>query len=144
MVIGAISIGSDQVTGKRKAMKSAYTILIADRNPHVREFLKREMTGDGYDVRLARNGHEVLQYAYSSEQLHLLILDPDLPGVHELTVLENLQNRIPSLPIVVHTFLADYVNEPVMLSVAALVEKKGTNVDRLKQVVCDVLRKAYG
>jgi DNA-binding NtrC family response regulator len=126
------------------AMNSAYVILIADRNPHVREFLKREMTADGYHVRLAKSADEILQLALSSEHLDLVILDPDLPGVSELALVKILQDKTPSLPIVVHTFLADYVNEPVMLRVAALVEKKGSNVDRLKQVVCDVLRKTYG
>lgn len=125
-------------------MEGRFTILIADRNRHVREFLKREMLADGYRVELASNGREVLEWIYRRHPLDLLILDLDLPGVGETSLFERLQNRVPTLPVVVHTFLSEYISHPAVLSSAALVEKKGNNIDRLKQVVYDVLRKFYG
>jgi len=118
-----------------------FTILIADRNRHVREFLKREMEAEGYRVRLAKSGREVLKLVYHHEPLDLLILDPDLPDADESSLLKKLQDRALNLPVVVHTFLTDYANNPAVLSMAAFVEKGGNSIERLKKVVFDILRK---
>ena len=79
-------------------MKKEYKILIADRNSHVREFLKREMLAEGYIVQLAENGREVLKWTYSREPIDLLILDPDLPDAEESLLLKKAQakNSLPS------------------------------------------------
>jgi len=124
-------------------MKNEFTILIADRNPHVRGFLKREMTAEGYRVQLAKNGREVVDRAYRNEPMDLLIVDIDLPDADEISVLEKIQNRIPTLPVVVHTFLVEYLEHAAILSTGAFVEKEGTNIDRLKKVVGEVLRRMY-
>lgn len=122
-------------------MEEKFTILIADRNPHIREFLKREMMAEGYQVRLARNGREVLRWVYHPDPLHLLILDPDLPDAGEVPVLEKLNDRIPTLPVVVHTFLSDYVHYPPLVSTDVFVEKEGTSIEGLKKVIDKILRK---
>jgi DNA-binding NtrC family response regulator len=120
-------------------VKHRFTILIADRNPNIREFLKREMMAEGYQVRLARNGKEVLRWVYHQDPLDLLILDPDLPDAGEVPLLEKLSNRIPTLPVVVHTFLSDYTNYPALVSSDVFVEKKGTSIEGLKKVIGKIL-----
>ena len=120
-------------------MEKEFTILIADRNRHVRELLKREMRAEGYRVRLAKNGREVLDQVYQYEPLDLLILDLDLPDAGEVAVLERIEDRIPSLPVVVHTFLSDYANNRGVLGAAVFVEKKGSSIESLKRVVFEVL-----
>ena len=124
-------------------MKQVFNILIADRNPHVREFLKREMMADGYQVRLAENGRQLLKLVYHHDHLDLLIVDPDLPDIDVSSLLTKLQNRIPSLPVVVHTFLSDYSDHPDVLQAFPFVEKKGSSIERLKKVVFDSLQKYY-
>ena len=124
-------------------MQEQFTILIADRNPHVRLFLKREMTEEGYHVRLAKTAGEVLELVSNRDHLDLLILDLDLPDVSGLDILHKLQERFPVLPVIVHTFLSEYVNHSFVLSSAAFVEKEGSNIDRLKTVVREILRKSY-
>ncbi|UCF85874.1 MAG: response regulator [Desulfobacteraceae bacterium] len=124
-------------------MKKQFTILIADRNRYVREFLRRELIGQGYQVKLAKSGREVLELVFKQEHLDLLILDLDLPDAKELSILEKVGDRIPTLPVVVHAFLSDYPDYPSIFSTTAFVEKKGTNIDHLKQVVLEVLRKSY-
>jgi DNA-binding NtrC family response regulator len=126
-----------------KIMQESFSILIADRNPHVRRFLKREMMGEGYHVRMAKTAREVLELVFDREPLDLLILDLDLPDASELDILQKLQERFPVLPVVVHTFLSEYVNHSFVLSSAAFVEKEGSNIDRLKTVVREILRKNY-
>ena len=76
-------------------MKKQFKILIADPNSNVREFLRREMTAEGYLVELAENGREVLKWAYHREPADLLILDPDLPDAEESLMLKKLRQRIP-------------------------------------------------
>ena len=124
-------------------MKQIFTILIADRNPHVREFLKREMMADGYRVRLAENGRQLLKLVYHHDHLDLLIVDPDLPDIDVSSLLTKLQNRIPSLPVVVHTFLSDYSDHLDVLQAFPFVEKRGSSIERLKKVVFDSLQKYY-
>lgn len=121
----------------------AFTLLIADRNPHVRDFLKREMIAEGYHVQLAKNGRDVLDRIHHDEPLDLLVLDPDLPDVGDLSILERLQEELPGLPIVLHTFLSEYRSHSGVLSAGAFVEKDGSNIDALKTVILEMLRKAY-
>lgn len=120
-------------------MKKQTTILIADRNPHVREFLKREMASEGYTVRLAKNAQEVHDRIYQSEDLDLVILDPDLPGKDKTTVLTEIQDRVPSLPLVLHMFASENNTDDILPADAVYVEKSGTSILYLKQIVADLL-----
>jgi DNA-binding NtrC family response regulator len=124
-------------------MKKGFTILIADRNPHVRELLKREMVAEGYRVRLAENGRDVLKWSYDSNALDLLILDPDLPDIGESVLFSRLADRIPALPMVIHALSSDCAS-PDMISgsLVAFVEKGGSSIESLKQVTADFLNKA--
>ena len=122
-------------------MEKEFKILVADRNQHVREFIKRELMAEGYKVRLAKNVQEVLKNVFYPETLDLLILDPDLPGTDKLSLLKELQDRIPTLPVVVHTYLSDYNDHTNILSKLAFVEKSGSSVEGLKKMVFEILRK---
>ena len=125
-----------------EALKKRFTILIADRNPHVREFLKREMMAEGYHILLAKSVQEVLKFIYDNNRpLDLLILELDLPDTGGLPILKKLEDRIPNLPVVVHTYLSEYLNHPAVLCAAAIVEKKGNSIDHLKKAVSSTLRK---
>jgi len=118
-------------------LKSEFTMLIADRNPHVRQLLKREMTAEGYRVAVAKDGRDVLQRAFSQEPLDLLIFDPDLPDAAE--IIGRLNDRIPRLPVIVHSLETDHSNYPSGNSHIVFVEKRGNSVERLKKVVSKLL-----
>ncbi|QTA83026.1 Two component system response regulator [Desulfonema limicola] len=121
-------------------MKKNYKILIADRNPHVRKFLKREMSAAGYQVQLAETGHEVLRCVYADESLDLLILDTDLPDTDEAFIMQKLQNRLPYLPMILHTFPFDEIMGGEM-SMAKIVEKSGSSVEQLKKAAFEILNR---
>ena len=72
-------------------MESHYTLLIADKNPHIREFLKRELSSNGYAVHLAENCCQVLMII--GDNIDLLILDPELPDAEETNILEKLKEK---------------------------------------------------
>ena len=120
-------------------MNKQHTILIADRNSHVRGFLKRELTAEGYDIRLAKCGLEVLKWAYRLEPLDLIILDLDLPDIDEQSLFSKLNDRIPVLPIVIHAFQPEGAKSAVEYEYAVFVEKGGNSIEKLKKVVNDIL-----
>lgn len=120
-------------------MKQEFSILIADRNPHVRDLLKREMDLEGYRVCTAKNAQQVLNRVFSREPLDLVILDLDLPEAHETCLLEKIHDRIPPLPVVVHSFVSDYTKYPVLLDAAGVVEKNGSSIVKVKEVVSELL-----
>lgn len=122
-------------------MDGPIDILIADRNPHVREFLRRELAREGYRVRIARSGKELIQVVYHEEIIGLLILDPDLPDVEISLTMRKLKNRIPFLPVVIHTHASDWEENGYGLRHVVFVEKRGNSVERIKAVALEILRK---
>jgi len=135
------SEGRDVIRITDITMKQEYTILIADRNPHVRAFLKREMENRGYQILLAGSGHEVLKWVFGTERLHLLIIDPDLPDVGRSQILKELQNRIPPLPTIIHSFSIENDILSATSDHIAFVEKGGESIERLKQISVELLKK---
>lgn len=123
-------------------MRDGITILIADRNPHVRELLKREIIAEGYRVQLARNGREVLNWSYDSGRIDLLILDPDLPDIDASNLLSRLAERIPALPMIIHTFFSDYTVPADISEIVASIEKGESSIEYLKQVVANFVNKS--
>lgn len=122
-------------------MANIFHILVADRNRHVREFLRRELISEGYRVELAKDDRELLQMI-ETEAPDLLILDLEIPYGGGLAVLQRLKDRNPRVPVVIHTFLTEYANHPVVQGQASFVEKMA-NTDILKAAITEMLRKSY-
>jgi DNA-binding NtrC family response regulator len=120
-----------------------FTILIADRNPHIRDFLRRELISAGYRVQLAKDSRKLLRMTRVDDSPDLLILDLEIPHVNGLQILEQLQDRGPMLPVVIHTFLMEYANHPAVQKATAFVEKTGNNIDNLKAVIVGALANWY-
>jgi DNA-binding NtrC family response regulator len=117
-------------------------ILIADRNRHVRDFLRRELSAEGYQVDVARDGREVLGRINGDNPPHLLILDLEIPYLDEPEVWSRLEDRQPALPVVIHTFLPEYPTNLTLPIAATFLEKKG-DTDLLKTVVAQVIEEHY-
>ena len=121
-------------------MNRPVILLIADRNPHVREFLKREMMADGYQIRLVKSGQELIDAIHNPATLpDLVILDPDLPDANDLSLLHHIHQIVPGLPIVIHTLQTEMIHQLDAVHPVIFVEKKGSSVDHLKQAVKDLL-----
>ena len=67
-------------------MANTCKILLADRNRHVRDLLRRELSAEGYVVEVARDGREVLERLNGDDPPHLLILDLEIPYLDETEV----------------------------------------------------------
>jgi DNA-binding NtrC family response regulator len=123
-------------------VERTFTILIADRNPRIRQFLMREFTEEGYRVLLAQDKDDLLRIIRRDDTLDLLILDDEMLVPEEARIVEQLANRVPHLPLIVHSFSAECTEESLAREAAALVEKKG-NVGELKNAVDRVLHSEY-
>lgn len=97
------------------------------------------MTAEGYRVLQAKDRREVLKRAFSRTPLDLLIFDLDLPDAGELEIFEKLSDRIPQLPVVLHSFRTDRDKFPEAVIPAVFVEKRGNSVERLKIVIAEML-----
>ncbi len=115
-----------------------FTILIADRNPHVRELLKRELASAGYRIHLAKTAQEVVELAFKAESPDLLIMDPDLPDNGTLAPLRRLKERIPTLPLVLHAHGADSANGLEGVAINDIIEKSGNSIENVKKAVARI------
>jgi Response regulator containing CheY-like receiver, AAA-type ATPase, and DNA-binding domains len=123
-------------------MKENFTLLIADRNHNIREFLQRELITDGYRVLLACDGRQVLKII-ENETPDLLIIDLDIPYADELRVFERLQDAHQVIPVLVHTLPSGETINAFIQRAAGFVEKDGNNITNLKDTITQVLRKHY-
>ncbi len=126
---------------KGKSLKREYTILIADRNSNVREFLKREMVKEGFRVIQAEKARDVIKMVYQYYPLDLVLLDPNLTDMEKSVLLKKIASRIPPLPVIVHAFDSDDTDYFSYLKQDAFVEKGGQSIEKLKKVVWDMLEK---
>jgi DNA-binding NtrC family response regulator len=113
-------------------VSTASNIIVADRNPHVRQFLKREFGAVGYHVHLAENAKEVIEIAHQSGTCDVLVLDPDLPDTDPALLLDELCTYIPRLPVVIHSISSNI----------KIIEKSGNSVETLKELVAGILQKS--
>ena len=124
-------------------MKENFTLLIADRNRNIREFLQRELTTDGYRVLLACDGRQVLKII-ENEAPDLLIIDLDIPYVEELRVFEKrLQDMNQFIPLLVHTLPPGDMTNSFIQQASGFVEKDGNNITNLKDTITQLLQKHY-
>lgn len=122
-------------------MTETYKILVADRNRHVRDFLRRELSAEGYRVEVAADGREILSRINGADPPHVLILDLEIPYLDE-PVWCRLRDCQPALPLVIHTLLPHAPMEQILPGAAAFLEKKG-DTDLLKTVLAEVIGRYY-
>jgi len=123
-------------------MPDGFSVLITDRNRHVRNFLRRELTTEGYLVEVAADGRDLMRKIGAREPPDLLILDLEIPYSGGPAILERLRRMNSGLPVIIHAFATEDASHPAVQRTAAFVEKMG-NTDRLKETVLEVLKEYY-
>jgi DNA-binding NtrC family response regulator len=114
-------------------------LLVVDRNPHIRAYLRREFVMEGYRVRQAESFREALRLIDEQKKVDLMIIDPDLPDAEETLLFGTLQSLLVRMHIVIHTLMADYPTHAEVPSRAVFIEKDGNSIERLKQAVAHQL-----
>lgn len=120
-------------------MGSANEIIIADRNPRIREFLRRELAAIGHHVRAVESAHDLLQMIYSDKRIDLLVLDPDFPYIDAFELARKIVNRIPQTPVVLHCIQGADDFSGFDGAQVVHIEKNGSSVEVLKETIHRIL-----
>jgi len=78
------------------------TILIVDDEPTILQSLSGILTDEGFDVALASNGYEALQYI-ENEAPDLVLLDVWMPGIDGIETLQEIRKKYPNTQVVMIT-----------------------------------------
>jgi CheY-like chemotaxis protein len=83
---------------------TSLTIAITDRNPHVREFLGRELAGLGHEVSVFVGREALLEVLRGLRPPQVLLLDPEALGTGLSEVARVLTDRPGQVAVVLHVF----------------------------------------
>lgn len=106
-------------------------IAITDRNPHVREFLCRELCGEGHRAGALAGTGQLLESLCGARPPQVLVLDPEAAGPRLPEVAAALRER-PWVLVLLHVFEGE---EPAPGFEGALVVEKEPHVGALKAAV---------
>jgi DNA-binding response OmpR family regulator len=120
-------------------MSRKYTLLIADNNIHVRNFLARELNDPDYDILQAANHMQLFSRIYGKQTPDLIVFDLDIPYINCLDVLRQIQDITPPIPVIVYTYLLEYKDHPLVKQAQGFVEKSG-DIIALREKIAEVLR----
>jgi DNA-binding NtrC family response regulator len=119
------------------------TIIIADRNRNVRDLLRREFELEGFRVKTAGNGEELILMAHKDEAADLVVMDLDLPLLSGEVLLQSFEKSRPAIPVVVHSNQVAPHDLKRFPCVVACIEKGESleSLDQLKKTVFDIIKK---
>lgn len=107
-------------------------IAITDRNPHVREFLCRELAEAGHRAGALAGAAQLLEALSGSRPPQLVVLDPEAIGPRLAEVAKKLKAHSGRVSVVLHVFEGE---EPQPGFEGALVVEKEPHVGALKAAV---------
>jgi len=112
------------------------TLLIVDDHEMVREGLRYAFSGTGIEVIEASDGGTGLTLVFD-EEVDIVLLDVDMPGLDALEVLDRIKQQEPDLPVLMHSChdRFTYVERSIELGAAGYIIK-GPN----KTKVIDAVR----
>ncbi|MFH2132774.1 MAG: response regulator [bacterium] len=119
-------------------MKKELRILIADRNRHVRDYLKRELSREHHEVLLADGVDEIMRLVQQQQPFNLIILDPDLLDMDNPSLLKRILGRMKQTPVIMHTYQSNITDEPFEDFQVSLIEKKGNSIENIKNFITNI------
>jgi len=81
-------------------------VLVVDDDPRLREFMRVNLTMEGYSVREAASAEEALE-AIEDTAPELVLLDVVMPGVDGWQMLQRMQERHGSIPVIMFSGKVD-------------------------------------
>ncbi|MBW2617810.1 MAG: hypothetical protein JRC92_02905 [Deltaproteobacteria bacterium] len=121
-------------------MGAPLTLAVTDCNRRVRQFLRRELTAEGYLVEEVASEVGLWRVLSGQRPPALVILDPEISQGRAERLLVRLQTSHPELPMVIHSFASEESASFPLGPWRVFVEKGGNSIDRLKAVVAALLR----
>ena len=121
-------------------MKEKFIILVADRNKHIRELLKRELSDDGYQVILAKTVAEVVTIVSSVDPIHLIVIDDDLPDGGLVDIMLKLKGRLDRIPVVHHSCHRNHSTDIALSRTIYDIEKGRDSISRIRILADQISR----
>lgn len=87
------------LTGTAEGLAVVETVLVADDAPALRDLMATSLLRRGYEVRVARNGHDALAIAAGMSSIDLLVSDLSMPQVDGVTLARRLRETRHQLPV---------------------------------------------
>ena len=82
-------------------------VLVVDDDDHMREYMRASLEIEGYTVHEARNAEEGLSFLESDHQPQLILLDVMMPGTDGWEMLQRIQERHGSIPVIMFSGQVD-------------------------------------
>ncbi|RJP79213.1 MAG: response regulator [Desulfobacteraceae bacterium] len=118
-----------------------FIILVADRNKHIRELLKRELSDDGHQVIPAKTAAEVVEIVSTVNPIHLIIIDFDLPDRDSADIMRKLKSRFDDIPVIIHSHGSERQTGFLPSRQIYEIEKGSTSISQIKVLVDQISRR---
>ncbi|HHO76043.1 MAG TPA: response regulator [Deltaproteobacteria bacterium] len=115
-------------------------ILLVEDDIHLQFLIKEELGDDGYDVSIASNGREALNYLFGGyeKEPDLIIMDIRMPKMDGLDTMGHILKSRIDKPLIIHTAYSSYKDDPLISAADAYV-LKSPDFTRLKTVINDLI-----
>jgi CheY-like chemotaxis protein len=110
------------------------SILLADDNKNIREFCKRELEDEGYQVRLAADGFEAIA-SFRGQSPDMVVLDIAMPILDGLQVLEQIRAIDPRMPVVLFSAYDGALSADPRSGLATACVQKRDDLSELKRAI---------
>ena len=117
-------------------------ILCVDDEPALLRIYWDELSEEGYEVILARDGKEALGLI-SAQNPHVVILDIRMPNMDGLEALVALLGKNHTLPVILHSAYSEYKESFITAGAEAFV-LKGSDLAELKRAIRKILDREGG
>ena len=113
-------------------------VLLVEDDPNECLLYAEELRGDGYDVVVAKDGHQALSLA-NSQSPDVVVMDVSMPGMDGIDAMGRMLARNNKLPIILNTAYASYKDDFRAWSADAYVVKS-SDLSELKETIRRVLQ----
>ena len=113
------------------------TLLIVEDDANQRLLYKKELTKDNYRVLLADGGRMAVKIA-EKEDLDLVVLDIEMPGMDGIEALGRILDRKNTLPVIIHTAYPYYKDNFMSWAANAYIVKS-SDLSELKSEIHEIL-----
>jgi CheY-like chemotaxis protein len=122
-----------------KRTGSMATLLIVDDEVNQRKLYQEELSEEGYQIRLARNGKEALD-SISENSPDLVVLDIRMPVMDGLEALGKIIGKERNIPVIIHSAYSSYKDDFISWAADDFV-LKSSDLTELKRKIRALLEK---
>jgi two-component system, response regulator, stage 0 sporulation protein F len=108
-------------------------VLVADDEEGIRILYQEELESEGYEVKLAANGQEVIE-SLESFNPDLVVLDIQMPDISGIDILQYIRKKFRDLPVIISSAYPEYQHDLATWASDAYIIKS-SNLENLKSAI---------